>query len=372
MNIAGGFKGCVLLVLAVCALPGYGWQLPKAAGKSVAPPTPPAAAAAANGSGPSNSASEAIFLDVAVTDSAGHPVGGLPAQDFTLLEDGHPEPIASFRDVSGPGKSRQQVVFLLDSVNLTFLEISQARTALSKLLRQNGGKLAAPTSILILTDTGITRSGDPTEDGNVLAAGLDKADTTLRDIGRSAGFYGATDRLDISYRALDLVASLEGKQPGRKLLVWISEGWPYLASPDVTYTSKQEHQLFQSVVGFSNLLRQSRVVLYDVDPRGTNHADSFQTYYYEGFIKGLRKESDALTANLGLQVLAIQSGGLVQNSSNDIVAELARCLDDVGVDYEMTTAQLPAEAKTPYHTLEVKVNQPGLKVRTRTGYYSQP
>lgn len=379
-------------MLALCGVPAYAQQAP---GATVATPASKPAVTGAAGTGareaaewpdrPQDRSGGALFLDVVVTDSAEHPVSGLPAQDFTLLQDGHSTPITSFQDVSGASvsgaassgaakaeNSQDQVVFLLDSVNLTFLEVSQARTALSTLLRRNGGKLAAPTSILMLTDKGISRSGDPTEDGSMLATDLDKAAGSLRDIGRSAGFYGATDRLGISYRALDLVASLEGKQPGRKLLVWISEGWPYLASPGVTYSNKEQQQLFDTAVNFSTLLRTSRVTLDNVDPRGTNSADSFQHYYYQGFTKGLRKVSDAKVAYLGLQVLASQSGGLVENSSNNIAAELARCLDDVGVDYELTAAPMPSGEKIEYHTLEVKVNQPGLKVRTRTGYYTQP
>jgi VWFA-related protein len=391
MSSAARMRWWGLVWMAVCVVPAYAQQAP---GPTVTVgANMPAVTVAAAGAGAGEAAASrdgdgsggGLFLDVVVTDSAGHPVKGLPAQDFTLLEDGHAALITSFRDVSGgsaPGaaaseaanaeSSQDQVVFLLDGVNLSFLEISQARTALSALLRRNGGKLVVPTSILMLTDKGVSRSGDPTEDGNSLAADLDKAAGSLRAIGRSAGFYGGLDRLGISYRALDLLAGMEAKQPGRKLLVWISEGWPYLASPGVTYTNREQQQYFDTAVNFSTLLRASRVVLYNVDPRGASSAESFQHYYYRGFTKGLRKEVDAQAAYLGLQVLAVQSGGLVENSSNNVAAEMARCLDDVGVDYEMTSAPLSASEKIEYHTIEVKVNQPGLKVRTRTGYYTRP
>ncbi|HEU5161673.1 MAG TPA: hypothetical protein VFV54_00875, partial [Thermoanaerobaculia bacterium] len=41
-----------------------------------------------------------VTLDMTVTDYAGHPVTGLTADDFELLEDGKPVAITFFREVS--------------------------------------------------------------------------------------------------------------------------------------------------------------------------------------------------------------------------------------------------------------------------------
>lgn len=73
-----------------------------------------------------------------------------------------------------------------------------------------------------------------------------------------------------------------------------------------------------------------------------------------------------------MQVLSIQSGGRVLNSSNDIVRLIASCLADAKASYSLSFDSPPADHPDEYHNLEVRVNKPGLTVRTRTGYYAQP
>ena len=42
--------------------------------------------------------SRETIVDVLVTDDKGHPVRGLTRSDFTISEDGHPQPISSFAE----------------------------------------------------------------------------------------------------------------------------------------------------------------------------------------------------------------------------------------------------------------------------------
>ena len=44
--------------------------------------------------------SRETIVDVTVTDAQGHPVRGLKQSDFTVEEDGHPQPIRSFAEFS--------------------------------------------------------------------------------------------------------------------------------------------------------------------------------------------------------------------------------------------------------------------------------
>jgi VWFA-related protein len=75
---------------------------------------------------------------------------------------------------------------------------------------------------------------------------------------------------------------------------------------------------------------------------------------------------------LALQVLAAQSGGLVLNSSNDLEKLFASCVLDAKAYYTLSFDAPPADHPNEYHSLEVRVNKPDVKVRTRTGYYAQP
>jgi hypothetical protein len=83
------------------------------------------------------------------------------------------------------------------------------------------------------------------------------------------------------------------------------------------------------------------------------------------------KPSQANVGNIGLQVLAVQTGGLVLNSSNDVSALLQRAFVDAAAWYEISFQPVPSEPNE-YHQIEIKVDKPGLTARTRTGYYAQP
>ena len=80
---------------------------------------------------------------------------------------------------------------------------------------------------------------------------------------------------------------------------------------------------------------------------------------------------NAQAGNVALQVLSLQSGGLVFNASNDIAGQISRCVADADVYYTLTVDVAPADRPEAYHTLEVKVATPGLTARTRNGYYAQ-
>jgi VWFA-related protein len=200
---------------------------------------------------------------------------------------------------------------------------------------------------------------------------LNSNQSGLRAIGRSQGFYGAEDRVQISLSTLEKFASHLATEPGRKLLIWISPGWPLLSGSDVQLTEQNRKWLFQNVVKLSTELREAGITLYSVDPMGMEDAGSFRTFFYEGFLKGVPSADKVQNGNLGLQVLAAQSGGRVFTSSNDITSLLVSCLQDAKVFYTLSFDSPPADHPNEYHGLQIKIGKPGLAARTRTGYYAQ-
>jgi hypothetical protein len=85
---------------------------------------------------------------------------------------------------------------------------------------------------------------------------------------RSQGFYGAAERVQISLCMLENRARYEATQPGRKLLIWLSSGWPSFSGSEVELTAKEQATLFRSVVVLSTELREARITLYSIDPLG--------------------------------------------------------------------------------------------------------
>ena len=322
----------------------------------------------------STNADHRVTVDIVVTDKAGNLVPGLQQSDFIILDDKQPQPILSFRAFDEGSKADdppQQVIFVIDEVNASTRPVSNARQQLEKFLRRGDGQLAVPMSLVFFTDKGTQVLGAATRNGNNLADSLKSHESSLRDIGRSAGFYGAVERVQTSLSTLEKLTAYEAKQPGRKLLIWLSPGWPLISGPRSALSEKDQDTIFHTIVRLSTHLREAHVTLYSVDPLGMDDAAGFQTFYYENFLKGVVSANKVESGDVGLQVIATQSGGQVLNKSNDIAGSIAGCVADARAYYTLSFDSAAADHPNEYHNLQISIDRPGLVARTRTGYYAQ-
>jgi VWFA-related protein len=224
-----------------------------------------------------------IFLDVVVTPKSGQPVTGLQQQDFTLLDNKAPQTITSFQAVAGRD-APVEIVLVIDAVNADVQIMGEERLQIDKFLRAEGGNLAYPISIVAVTDRGIQKVADFSSDGNALSAALQKSDTGLRDINRSSGYWGASERLQLSLNALGQLTASLAPRPGRKLILWVSPGWPLLNEPDHEIDSRQQQQVFATIMGVSTDLLKDSITLYSVDPEGAGESP-MRASDYEPFLK---------------------------------------------------------------------------------------
>jgi len=312
-----------------------------------------------------------IHLDVVVTDKSGKPISGLALNDFKLLDNNQLNPILSFQAIDenvqkvGPPV---EVILLIDTVNIGFQQVSFVRQQVQNFLLQNGGHLAQPVSVFMLTNDGVEAQPRPSSDGNALAAGVNQLETHLRTISRSAGAWGAIERMDFSIRMMMGIADNEARKPGRKLLIWASSGWPMLDSPRIITSSKSEQHDFDAIVRLSTRLREARISVYSIS-QGTANVDSF---LYQEFLKRVKTSERASPPNLALKVLAVQSGGRVVGPDNDMTAQIGNCVRDASSFYTLSFDPPRADRANEYHDLKVQIDKPGLTARTNTGYYNQP
>jgi VWFA-related protein len=311
-----------------------------------------------------------IYLDVVVTPKSGPPVSGLQQQDFTLIDNKSPRPLASFQALGG-NDAPIEVILLIDAVNIGYDQMSYARDEIEKFLSANGGHLAYPTALAIFTDTGTQIQEQFSNDGKALSASLDQYVIGLRSIRRSAGFYGAAERFGLSLQTMHELAVGEAARPGRKLILWVSPGWPVLSGPGVLIDSNQQQRLFSDILSLSQLFEQGRITLYSIDPLGTADFGG-RALYWQAFTKPVTKPSQVQAGNLALEVLATQSGGLALNTNNDVASLLQKCLADASAYYELSFDPPLSDQPHEYHHLEVKVDKPGVTARTKQGYYSRP
>ena len=346
------------------------WATPRHCFCFLAPLVLAVAVSAQQQAPPLQPATDAITLDVVVTPKSGAPVSGLQQQDFTLLDNKAPQTITSFKAVDGR-QTPVEIILVVDAVNTGQQNVAFERQEIDKFLRADGGHLAYPTTLAVFTDNGTKVQEGFSTDGNALSSALEQSTIGLRYITRGSGFYGADERFQLSLNALQDLATREAARPGRKIILWVSPGWPLLSGPRVEVSAKQEQRLFDGIVTMSNLLRQGDITLYSIDPLGTADAGGLRTVYWKEFLKGVTKLNQVQPGNLGLEVIATQSGGVALSSSNDVAALLQRCLVDAAAYYEITFDPPVGDQKHGYHQLEVRVDKPGLTARTRQGYYSQ-
>jgi VWFA-related protein len=312
-------------------------------------------------------------LDVVVTDKAEKPIPGLQQSDFTILDNKQPQNILSFQAVQeAAGNPPIKAILLVDTANASFSALSSERTLLENFFAQNGGHLPMPFQIVFFSDAGINTQQGASPDGKAELAFLNQNDTALRVVTQAQGVPGAFDRISRSLRALRTVAVDNLNTPGRKLLLWISPGWPIPPQPAVDLGSKEKQQVFDTIVSISGLLQVARITLYSVDPLGTADAGGLEANRYKDFMNQIKAAGQSEVGNLALGVIATQSGGRVLYGSNDLGGEITSCLQDANAFYTLTFATSRADHPSEYHHLEIKVDKPGLIARTRVMYYNQP
>jgi VWFA-related protein len=311
-----------------------------------------------------------MHIDVVVTPKSGIPVEGLQQQDFTLLDNKSAVPIAGFQVFTGR-QAPLEVVVVLDAVNAGDLGVNVQREAIDRFLRAEGGQLPYPVALAVFTEGGLQIVGNFSLDGSSLAGALDKYSAGTRAVGAAGGRNGADERWLLSQNALRALVAGVAPHRRRKIILWISPGWSDLPGLSAQIGDKQQQQLFGDVVSMSTQFAKARVTLYSIDPVGA--AESATSYtYYQQFLDPVTKLSQVDVADLGLTVLAIQSGGLAFHSSNDIAESLQQCVSDALPFYEIAFDAAAADRPNEFHRLEIQLKTPGLTARTRQGYYAQP
>lgn len=305
-----------------------------------------------------------ITIDVRVEDKLGHPVHGLDAHNFTITDNGQPQQLAGFKAISDP----PQVILVLDMINTGFDEVAYERAQLTSYLNQDGGKLRNVTSIMAMTENGMKTVNGAGQDGHALIASLQRLDTDLRAITRAGGgYWGATERLEMSLTQLSQLGAYLAAQPGLKMVLIIGPGWPMLPGAGYEEDHQQRAWVFNLLVQLTNGLREAHIALCSLDPYQLGNSNPF---YYQSYLKGVKQLDHAEYPYLALPVLAEHSGGRALTQGKDVLGEINTAMRDAGAYYELTFNPVPGDHPNEYHELRVKVDQPDETVRTASSYYA--
>lgn len=377
-----------------------------------------------------------INVEVFVTDSDGKRVTDLKAKDFTVLEDGMPVEITNFLSVVGgkavetaavidapaiettpdappelpeveeiPDERKLWVVLYVDNLHIRPFNRNKVLGHVRSFLRT----LEQGTQVMLVSfDRSVHVRESFTTDREMLSERtfelenltgfvvekqtnrdnvLKEIKGTTRDPGRAsmeADFYAKNAYNDIeqSTRGLDETIELLSGLPGRKSLVYISDGLEMRAGEDLFQLVQQQfsqtrerasinlaaarynaRRLFSQLIDRSNA---SGVTLYTIDAAGLK-AGGTSADRGGG---GSNLEVDItyqLNRQESLIYLADETGGLSAIGTSNF----GRAFENISQDFThyYSLAYRPRHfGDGRQHDIEVKVNRKGLTVRHRDGY----
>lgn len=338
-----------------------------------------------------------IRLNVVIVDESDRQVGGLNPNDFTLTDNRQPQKLTSFREVNGSkGIAPANIMLLLDAVNNTSRSIAYEIGEIDRFLGLNQGHLTFPTSLAVLTSSGVRVS-----QSSLSGAKLSRESRTLfkniqpytcensqetspfpasghgdKNIGFSVEKVNDGDCLNkkfvLSLTQLRDLALAQQNTPGRVILIWIGPGWPQLTGPEFQRdTPEIKQNFFDHIVELSRILREAQVTVdavYSPDMFPKTEGGSMR----EGPLdEGVPTEDQATASSLALAVIAKQSGGRVLEGRN-IAEYIAKCSADAQTYYALSFDSVPSSKPDEYHSLRVQVNRPGVRVFTTASYYGEP
>jgi VWFA-related protein len=275
---------------------------------------------------------ELVLIPTLVTDKSGNHITGLKKEDFTVLENGAEQKVATFEEIisdahrvsrpksanefsnalAGESSARRITLMVLDLINTPFMDQANARKDLLKYLTQSVDQ-REPTALYTLTRSGIQVIHDFTTDPRVLVAALHKVKgdafqmvdspedvegmTGSASPDGSAGvdpgavlsetqkiqtmmedselnFQSFQQRLAITYtlEGMQQVAQALAGFPGRKSLIWAGGGFPFSVSDNTMQLAPAGRDSLTDVLPLYEhtwqLLNDAQIALYPVDVKG--------------------------------------------------------------------------------------------------------
>ena len=375
-----------------------------------------------------------VNVDVYVTDKKGNRVRGLGKGDFELFEDGKPMAITNFYAVEEgepvrsepapaapapaleprpitplpapevPEDQRLHLVVYVDNWNIKPFNRNRTFTGIREMLRT---KLTRGDRVMLMTydrEPHIRRpfTSDPVTIASALfeierlsAQGMQQESErreVLREIKEAndetsalirARSYADSVFNDLTFTIDSLkntVSSLAGL-PGRKAILYVSDGLPLVAGEDAFHAVQErfstasisllESRNYDASRRFKELIASAnanRITFYTLDAAGLRVSSSVSAENRTADISGLVDSVHWSNIQSTLRMMAVETGGVAILNSNEPTLPLARVADDLRNYYSL--GYTPGHSGDGrYHEVEVRVKgRKDLEVRAREGY----
>jgi VWFA-related protein len=343
-----------------------------------------------------------VLLDVVVTDKDGHPVSGLAASDFAVMEEGDPQHIAhveehhpmdadelarlkaapalppnTFTNYTPVENTNASTVILLDALDARLQTQMELRQQLIDYLKHM--QPGTPVAIFrIDTDMRLIQgfSSDPRV---LLEAAKSKRNmpSMLRPVPGTPDEYRLS-RFDILHAGFQLMGRYLAGFPGRKNLIWLTGSVPqsYYTDPlggsfgmsfrdDIAILGDNPDDL-------TDALTLSRVAVYPIDARGLLTPPQFEASNNRGPAPNanLRFEAAQASQHTELDIIAKATGGKAYYNSNGLKDAIAGIVNNGSNYYTLAYATTNKTWDGRFRHIKVTVDRPGLRVQHRQGYYA--
>jgi VWFA-related protein len=236
-----------------------------------------------------------------------------------------------------------------------------ARYSLKKYLDKQPDKLVTPTMLIAVDLQHFTVLRDYTQNKEEILAALKHHFAVYPWQLHQGAWVG--ERYATAFITLRRVAQAVMGHPGHKNMIWLGRGFPPTRRIMSGWSLDTENRIHNAVQECVNVLRDARVTLYTIDPAGV----MVGTGEYGGDLW-----SDPFGGNYEFNRMAKATGGRTLYGRNDVDKEVQTAIQD-GANFYTLTYRPANTSMDPqkFRKIKVTVNQPGLKVITREGYYLQ-
>ena len=376
---------------------------------------------------------DVVAIDAVVTDRKGEAVRDLTAADFEVFQDGKRQTVtfAQFVPVARvaapaaragvssavpapaepealrvPAPSiarepvRRTIILVVDDLGLSVEGMNNARRALRRFV--DSGLLPTDLVAIVRTGESIGTPKSLTNDRVALLAAIDalRYNTLSRkgvspsgdvvQVGPGTPEFDTVGGLQRSVStagslaALNLVVQAAGDLPGRKAVIFVSEGFQLAIGTDATTIPDMDTRVRYGVDRVIDRAARSGVVIYAIDgqalqPAGLRASDDIHAIdtrqnpdAMAGVVRGLAAERQRASrdAQESLAYLAEQTGGFAVVNTNDLAGGLSRISNDVQdyyvIGYQPDRDTFARKGKPPrLHRIAVNVRRAGVRVRSR-------
>ncbi|HEX5070699.1 MAG TPA: VWA domain-containing protein [Vicinamibacterales bacterium] len=347
-----------------------------ASGQQPPPQTPPPQ----QGAPTFKTSAELIRLDVSVLDNTRLPVKGLTASDFTVLDAGKPQPITAFAEVEVPEPEVPTTAWMRD---------------VDPDIKRNDDMNDRRLIVIVLDDAQVD-STDPNMAANVKRAGhaiLDQLGTG--DLAAVIYTMDQRSQQDFTTDRAKLVAAVDRFHPGlagdlelfqrysvdclqqiadylldvptrRKAIFYVSTGlniniesmMPTFAGPRGNTMGDRAGATMSLMHDMQEVFRKAQLAnvnIHAIDPSGLDRAAGGRG------LGDARKDFLLSVSN--------ETGGFPIVNSGDYENAIAQVFLE-NSSYYLLGYEPPNGNDGKFHRIEIRVNRPGLTVRSRSGYYS--